>query len=100
MFTSVPSKRKSRGSRTAWLRPLRNNLATPVSAMGNFLLIKYIPLIDTIDSIFDIYQKLASNQRNLATAMYSIACRFGNVPRGTLCRFSTQAFIGQECPTH
>src|SRR5579859_1788262 len=31
--TLSPSKRNSRGSRTAWLRPFRNNFATPLFAM-------------------------------------------------------------------
>src|ERR1017187_10135012 len=35
--TWLPSKRNSRGSRTAWLRPLRNSLAIPVSDIRQFL---------------------------------------------------------------
>src|SRR5467141_4879696 len=39
--TASPSKRNSRGSRTAWLRPLRNNFATPLLAIGALLSMVY-----------------------------------------------------------
>src|SRR5437588_325998 len=39
--TVSPSNRNSRGSRTAWLRPLRNSLATPLLPMGHLCSIVY-----------------------------------------------------------
>src|SRR6266852_3589185 len=39
--TASPSKRNSFGSRTAWLRPLRNNFATPLLAIGALLSMVY-----------------------------------------------------------
>src|SRR5579863_7419299 len=47
--TSWPSKRNSRGSLTAWLRPLRKSLAIPLLAIGRFA------------SIIGIYHKSISN---------------------------------------
>src|ERR1019366_6729926 len=53
--TWLPSKRNSRGSRTAWLRPLRNSLAIPGAGIRRFLRQQYIPQIAIMNSINGIY---------------------------------------------
>src|SRR5450755_3212107 len=63
MRTRSPSKRNSRGSRTAWLRPFWNNLATSVFAIMQSL-VKYI-LTVYITPAMSIPQRLPRLQRVL-----------------------------------